>query len=316
MGRFLWAIWPALTLAIALALASPPSRAKAGEFEDFAHAQEAYDAGDFETAVTRFEALVGGAIPRLTQRLLIIESRKYLGASYFFVGRRRQAVEQFEALLAEEEDYQLDRVLFPREVVDLFVEVRERVVEARRRAEEQGQQEEEARRRREAERLLQERARLLRLQELAGRQVVERENSRLVATVPFGAGQFQNGNKPLGWLLLVGEGAALATAITTFVVYASLPNDPNRPPTDPAAVEDLSSTLRVVNWISLATFAAAALGGVFEAHLSFVAVDREERDRELPDDLDLEGEDPPPPEASGGLDLSLGLGGVGARLRF
>src|SRR3954471_16871349 len=73
--------------------------AKANDFEDFEAARGAYDGQDYVHAVALFDALAGGDTPALSNRSLVLESKKYLGASYLFLGKLRAAEQEFERLL-------------------------------------------------------------------------------------------------------------------------------------------------------------------------------------------------------------------------
>ena len=55
--------------------------------------------------------------------------------------------------------------------------------------------------------------RIAMLEKLASEQIVTEKNSRWVALLPFGIGQFQNGQAGLGWTFLAGEGLLGAGSI-------------------------------------------------------------------------------------------------------
>src|SRR5690606_30400888 len=77
--------------------------------------------------------------------------------------------------------------------------LREEAAEARRRSEER-------------------RKRLEELERLAAEETVILENPRWLMHVPFGVGQFQNGNKTLGWTFLIGESVLAATALGSGII--------------------------------------------------------------------------------------------------
>ena len=57
--------------------------------------------------------------------------------------------------------------------------------------------------------------RMARLERLAAQETVRVQRNRAVAFIPFGAGQFQNGDRTLGWGFLAAEAAfvAIGTAV-------------------------------------------------------------------------------------------------------
>lgn len=204
-------------LCLACAAWSPPV-ARANEFDDFQQARQAYDAGDYARSESLFSSLVGGEVPRLRNRSLVIESHKYLGASYLFVGKPGAAEQQFERLLRMELDYVLDPLAFPREVQVVFEGVRARLkAEKQAAAEREAQAAADAALERQAA-LDAQQARLQRLRALAATERVHELNSRWIALLPFGVGQYQNDDRRLGLTLAISEGLLLGTHLTTLAI--------------------------------------------------------------------------------------------------
>jgi hypothetical protein len=127
----------------------------------------------------------------LAARADVLEAHKLLALSSLFSKREPEARQEVVALLALDPDFQLDQFVEPPQAVAFFEAVRrdqeERLREFRRRQreeEERRQQEEQAQRteaRRRAERI-----------------TIEKTitpHSRLLALVPFGVGQWQNGHR-------------------------------------------------------------------------------------------------------------------------
>ena len=257
----------------------------------------------------RLERLVGGDVPQV-EGPLRLESRKYLGASYVFLGRRDDAERQFAALLAEDPQHQLDPVAFSRDVITLFDRVRSRLAEAREREAESRRAAEEVLRREEAQRLVRERERLLRLEELAAQEIVEVRNSRFLASIPFGVGQFQNGDETLGWVFAA-SGAVLAiSSIVTGIVYLNLTEQLVEAQAldveaNAATVEDIRSARNataLINRLSILLLGVVGIAGVVDAHVRYVPSRREVRRRAVPDDAHEGEPDPEPaqPEAPQG----------------
>ncbi|MDD9939675.1 MAG: hypothetical protein OXU20_01315 [Myxococcales bacterium] len=283
-----------------------PSVVAANEFDEFQKARSAYEVASYELSAKLFGALVGGEVPRLQNRSLVLESLKYLGASLLFMGETGRAENTFERLLRMEIDYVLDPLAFPQEVQVAFARVKGRLQSAlveKRQAEQEREQAREAAVVHERERA---RARQARLLKLASTTRIEEQRSRLVAMVPFGAGQFQNGDKELGFLLAASQVVALGVSITGYVLYEQLRAEARlASPLDNTSLEENESKedlYRNTNRISMVVFAALAIAGVVDAQLRFQPT----RVTERPRNIDPELRKTPP--------LEVGLDGI--RVRF
>ena len=87
--------------------------------------------------------------------------------------------------------------------------------------------------------------RLAMLEELASTETVIERHSRWFALVPFGAGQFQNGQTAEGWLFLIGEGLLAGGSVVASglsVYYGQQRNVVAN--TDPATAERLQPARR------------------------------------------------------------------------
>jgi hypothetical protein len=306
-----------IAVLIAAAVALPPSIAHAGEIEEFETARTAYDAGDYQRAANYFEELVAGEVPRLTSPALIAEARKYLGASYLYLNRREAAREQFEILLRAQPDYQLDPLRFPAEIQEVFGAVRERLLYEREEASARSAIERRAA-------VAEGRARaLLRLAE--EEVAIEVENSRWIAMIPGGVGQFQNGQDTLGWTFLVAETVLFATAIGALIWHQDIEGQVRRAQSlglSDKVIEGnrLLEAGFIVHWTALGAFAATLVAGIVEAQASFVATRTVTERRQVPDELrdaDVEVlEETPAREARAVSDLALGVGPCGISFSF
>lgn len=269
----------------ALALCLLATTAQANDLSDFEAARDIYAAGDYPAAVKAFSDLVGGDPPRLSDVLLVLESRKYLAASLVFVKRPDAAREQFKKLLRQEEDYALDPLAFPRAVVALFQSVRAQIqaeVEARKAA----QAESKARRRREAREAQQRRRQSVRtLREMARQRRTETLRLRWIAMLPFGVGQFQNDHKELGYAFATVEALFGIASIGTFFAHQSLTSDTPRPD-QVADGNRFERTFRLSNWVSFGAFVAVALAGIIDAQVRFKGVTIRDEPRPLPKEVD------------------------------
>ena len=165
----------------------------------------------------------------------------------------------FVELLSLDPDYQLDPLYVPPQAVTFFETVRRNnkdlldPIRQRRRATQEATAQEEAARQRflsqgtaAAPRIIRER--------------VDRP-SKLLAWIPFGSGQFQNGDVGLGVTLLVTELATVGAATGCYVWIAT--NSQNG--FFPSSTYSTALTVRTVQIASEAAFGALAVFGVVQA---------------------------------------------------
>lgn len=259
--------------------------AAADDLTDFEQARTLYDKRNYAGAVSAFKQMVGSDPPRVSERLLVLESRKYLAASLLFLGQPDEARAQFRLLLVQEPGYALDPLAFPTDVVTLFEKVKVAVL-----GELTGAQEAE-RRQLEEEQLSQlaaaraEQENLRRLLSLASESESQEQNSRWIATIPFGAGQFQNGHKNLGIAFAMLEGISATTSIASYLAHQQLADD--RPGSgEVGETRRLEALWRNTNNASFGVFAALALIGIIDAQVRFVPARVTSRPRQLPPDLE------------------------------
>lgn len=297
---------PALSGLILLLMAAFALPVAADELSDFESARRSYDKQSYAKAARGLESLVGGVVPRAANPVVRLESRKYLGASYLFLGKKDAAREQFRLLLEEDPDYDIDPVAFPNAVVQTFQEVQsEAAVErARRDALEAARQQRE--RSEEVEDLIRQQQRIETLEKLLAEQTVERVNSRWIAAIPFGAGQFQNGDRKLGIMFATMESAFLAASIATFIGHNSL-RDENPAPDQIERARRVERALRIGNWVSVGALLSFVVAGITEAEVRFKPVIRTSKKRDLPDEPQSRG-----PQ----IRLEMGLTGGKLRLDF
>ena len=295
-----------LVFVLVAAFAQPVA---AGELSEFESARRNYDKQNYAKAARGLESLVGGVVPRATNPVVRLEARKYLGATYLFLGKKDAAREQFRSLLEEDPDYDIDPVAFPEAVVQTFQEVQKEVSTERAREDALAAARRQRERSNEVDDLIRQQQRIQALEELAAVETVEKVNSRWIAALPWGIGQFQNQNRKLGIMFAVTESALMAASIATFIGHNSL-RDENPAPSEIDRARRVERALRIGNWVSVGAFLSFAVAGVIEAEVRFRPVIRTTRKRELPEDIEK-------PRTTGPqIRLELGLTGGKMRLDF
>ena len=278
----------------------------ADELSDFEAARRNYDRQSYAKAARGFESLVGGAVPRAQNPVVRLESRKYLGATYLFLDRKEDARQQFRLLLEEDPAYDIDPVAFPEAVVTTFQQVQEEVKRERAAQEALDEARLERERAGELEELIRQQQRIEALEELAATEVVEKRNSRWIAALPFGIGQFQNENRRLGIMFATTQSIFLVSSIATFIGHNSL-RDENPSADQLDRARRVERALRIGNWVSVGALLSFYIAGVVEAQVRFKPVIRTERKRELPDPL--------VPQESRGPEVRFQVGLTGGSFR-
>ena len=143
---------------------------------------------------------------------------------------------------------------------------------------------------------------LARLRSLASTGESRERNSRWIATVPFGVGQFQNGDKGLGVALGMLEGMAAVSSVVSYVAHERLADDePNS--AELSSTQSIETAWRTANIASFSVFVALAIIGIVDAHVRFVPERINYQPRKLPPDLDrwLREQSRSAPSAAGGV---------------
>jgi hypothetical protein len=259
-------------LASALLAATPARQA-----EQHTTPHEAFDRGRTAFGRAEYRRAIEVLHPLLYPEVLldsegeVVQAHRILGVSYLFSGQSEEAKREFHKLLELRPDYRFDPLLDPQQVVDAFnAVVKEEeseivAIEARRKRRDQ---EIAARLQREA-----------RLHPPTTTIVRYERHSYLLNFVPFGAGQFQNGERGKGWLFFGVETALAAISVgaltSNFALYGANPYRRCLQMVDPTegcpkdaidhSQEDTSRTLLRVQIISGGLFFAAAIWGAVDA---------------------------------------------------
>lgn len=260
-----------------------------GEDAALVRATGLYDTGQYAACVDALEHLLGPDEPRRLRSVAKVEAaRVYRAACLIGVGRTTEAEQIFrDAILENPQMKAPDGLIFPEAVVDVFLRVRESMLDEIRRAEVKRMQDAEARAQREQRLREEERRRVEQLVAIAEKEIVIERHSRMLASIPFGVGQFQNGQNGLGWLFFATEMAAsgvLFGSLYMQLYYQSKSRDPAFTTRDITARADTAQLVQTISGYSLL---GIGLIGIAEAHLSFVPEVRLERKRDLPEHLKL-----------------------------
>jgi hypothetical protein len=275
------------TAAILLVVAaSPDSWADAQSELEKAHS--AYVAHKYDDAEARLRALLDPTKSTLRDPDSIADARMYLGAVVLAEGKKEEAGQVFEQLLLEKPDYQPDPLRVYLDAIDAFIDARARVrdrLAALQAAQVRKALEEKARIAAEQARAA---TRLAMLEKLASTEVVIERHSRWLAMVPFGVGQFQNGQDTLGWVFLSSEvllGVASIASASVYLYEQTQANDAVvRHDVQNVAVgyEQRAQLAAIVADSFGGAFFVAGIGGIVHAQLTFVPERIESRKRDIP----------------------------------
>lgn len=232
-------------------------------------AEAAYEYGDMPLVVESARVVTDGTLRATPTQ--VEQALRYLGIGLYVTGRLQGAQMVFEQLLQMAPETQLNPATTRPEIITFFYQLRRARIESLR----------------EAHR-------------------ANRPNILLSFLPPLG--QFANGHRTKGWVLLVAQAATFITATTTYAIYKSWERDDGTvceaPELGFEACRDRTETaedLRTWQLGSSAAFAALYAYGVLDSLIS--------RSRE-PSQEELLRRGPPP------LSVSLSPNGAALSLRF
>jgi hypothetical protein len=210
----------------------------------------------------------------------------YLAAVLVAQGKRDAGSEVFEKLILDDPVFEPDPLSFPGDVINMFFDVRVQLQEKiRQAAQNAARLEAEKRAKAEEERRRQE-AWLAQIKQMAMEEKITVRNSRIVALLPFGAGQFQNREPVLGWTFLITESALVLGTMITVPLFAYADDRANSQGADLEGKAQLyrarRDTIQTVNLSLVGAFAAVAITGIVQANLAYVPEVSETKKRELP----------------------------------
>lgn len=299
-----------------------PSDAPSTDAAELKRAQAEYQAGNYQQCAAMLRELLDPASERpFRDEERIYEGRLYRASCLMGLGKQSEAdAELLEAVLLKPTRDTIDPSVYHPDVVDAYIRVwvknkaerdkaAQRIIDAQKKAAAAAA----AARAAEARRV---RA----LEALAQQETETQQNSRWLAAVPFGVGQFRNRDPVLGWTFLASEVLLLGTALTGLVLELQLHRDAVRKERQGKALdtESLNADLDTVStlWtLSLYGFLAVTAVGITQAQIAYVPEFKQTRSRPLPPALR------PPKKTTGVVVLprlyaTPGGGAVGLTGRF
>ncbi len=274
-------------LALVALLLLPARAAHADPVADLEKAYSAYAARKYDDAEARLRALLDARRSELKDPDKLADARMYLGAVLVAEGRKEDAGAVFEQLLKEKPDYDPDRLRIQLEAVDAFIDVQSRLrTELEKIQQEEAQRKQAERVRAELER---QRAplRLAMLEKLATEERIVEHNSRWRALVPFGVGQFQNGQDGWGWVFLSSEallavGSVVGAAVSLYESGQASDAFALNEGVLAGAYRDTAYNAAIGGDVLAGAFLLTAIIGAVHAQITFVPELVHVRKRELP----------------------------------
>ncbi len=270
---------PAVLVAFALAIVAGP--ACADDATELERAKASYDAGRYGEGAERFKEILNPGSPNALRDPGAVErAQAYYAACLIALDRVAEANEQIEKIYRTNLRFVPDPVVFPTKVTDRFFAVQGRMKDQTL----AGQQAKDTAHDKEKKEL---QAYIATLQPLASQESIVVRRSRWIAALPFGVGQFQNGQDGLGYAFLVSEALLAGASMTTGVIHMQLLADYTRQQGQQGQIDyaDLRSRLESTQQVNLYTSVALgviAAAGIAHAEITFVPEVRETRPRALP----------------------------------
>jgi hypothetical protein len=257
-----------------------------------------YEAGKYAECSNEIDRLLDplGKAP-LKQAAIVENARVYWAACLIGAGRPDAAEAPLRAAIHENPTMKPpDSLVFPQPVVQLFLKVRDSLVNEIRAAEQARIKQAQAEALLREQALARDRSRMRALEKLAQQESVVVRNRRILSFIPFGVGQIQNRQETLGYTLMVSEAALIGASIASVIVQSRLvvQADEARLRGEKVIEADLNDTISgwgTARTITFWAFAGLAAGGIVQAQIEYVPEYTETRQRPLPPELRA----PPPP---------------------
>lgn len=265
-----------------------PQQAELSDQAELARVVSLYEGGKYAECASEFGRLLGSDGGRKLREERVIErARIYHAACLIGSGKPELADAPLKAAIQNDVRMEPpDGLVFPPAVVQRFLRVRDTMHALIRAREEEEIKKARALAAAQSQKTKAEQQRVRGLEELASQESVVIKNRRWIGLVPFGVGQFQNGDTGLGWVFFSTEALLAGTALTSLAVRSYIQADLARVP----SADEVDVNARLQGWhTTLELSAYGLLGvaalGILEAQLSFEPEMREVRKRTLPKHL-------------------------------
>jgi hypothetical protein len=277
-------------IAALLALSAPAGATPGQELDD---AREQFRAGKFGDAARALNYLLYPE-PRLSQEEDLVEAHVLLAVSALETGDRKTATREFEEALFLNPDVTLDKLLFSENAREFFDEVKQDL---------------EEREARDAEaRALAQRA--ADLQAALDAMVVIEKRPYYINFIPFGAGQFQNGDNGKGLFFAISQGVTGGLSAGIWLYLVGEYGLPGKVPQEEAT---RALNLQRVEIVAGSVCLGLMAWGIVDSLLNYKPSVRQAPDPEL---LEKYRKPKPPPATSFRLEPTALPGGAGLTLTW
>ena len=299
---------------------------RADDLQEFELAKNRYDSGQYEDAAARFKTMLDPAAPlcdkgstsgacRIADKDLIERARALYAVSLTALKRSDEADAQIDLLLRENPGYPPNPDI-PQDVADRIALIRAQLRPTLDKIASDKIEADRLSRLRAQQKLDDEKARWRQLEQLAGTETIVTPSSRAIAMLPFGIGQFQNGEVGLGAFFLGTEVVAGATSIVSAILLGTLEADAREArlqqtaeqSVDVDALEESIARTALVNRVAFGVWAGVSVIGILESQIRFVPERTSTRARPIPPL-------PKPPSPSITPTVSFHSGGASIGLR-
>ncbi len=296
----------------------PPSKLlEIGVGAALERARSSYQAGRYDDCVKEYGELLEHRDELVDLSAASIgQARTYYAACALATGDELEADRQLRAALTSNPLMgSPDPVVFPDQVRDLFFQVKADFLDEIQRVQDEKMEAARLEAEKRAELVRQEQLRIERLESLVTTETLVHQNHPWIASVPFGVGQFQNGDVVWGGLFLGTELLALGTAVFAVSNELGIHSQANggRRVVDAKSYNEPLAQLRTAGVLGSAAFVFLATLGVLEAHINFVP-ERPAGTRTRPLPREVRRKHPPVPVVptlnTQGQGLEIGVGGT------
>ncbi len=244
-----------------------PSRAHADEVDDLILGRDAFVNGEYDVARDYLHPLVDIANPSARLAPLVTAARRYDAACLFAQRQEDAARAVLERMLRDDPDARLDQTQYDNRFVRFFnLLLRDLQPELERIRTERVLTRQQAEERRAARESL--------LRDLLTHEVQVERVPRELTFVPFGVGQFANGQRATGVFFLSAELVFTAACLTTFAWHQSIYPAGGSYNADEFSRAQLAQGLQITNWISAGLLVTTVVAGVVQANVTWQPVRR------------------------------------------